>query len=166
MTLSVGFHLSALYAPLGWLSWARIAAMHEQARGNDETLKAFVNAVLGGTWVESGEAPNWECLAGRPEDYRPGLVPDGALLVTAGVDVQKDRIEVGIWGWGWQCWLIEHWVLIGDTARDEVWQELSRMLHDPIPTEAGGWTGIATLAIDSGFATQEVYGWVRFVRVG
>jgi Phage terminase large subunit (GpA) len=54
--LTVGYHLSALYAPLGWLSWARIAALHELARDAEETHRAFVNAVLGETWAESGDS--------------------------------------------------------------------------------------------------------------
>ena len=55
--LTAGYHLSALYAPLGWLSWARIAALHEQARGAEETHRAFVNAVLGETRAEPRSTP-------------------------------------------------------------------------------------------------------------
>jgi len=58
--LTIGFHLSGLYSPPGWLSWARIAALHEQARGQDETHRAFVNAILGECWAESGETPDWQ----------------------------------------------------------------------------------------------------------
>ena len=161
--LAIGYHLSALYAPLGWLSWSRIAAMHEQARGNDDTHKAFVNAVLGETWAERGDSPDWQRLYERREDYRIGTVPAGGLLLTAGVDVQKDRIEVGVWAWGRgrECWLIEHRVLMGDTARREVWAELSRMVAESWPQDTGLELSLGGLAIDSGFATQEVYAWVR-----
>ena len=79
--LTVGYHLSALYAPLGWLSWARIAALHEQARGADETHRAFVNAVLGETWAETGDSPDWQRLYERREDWPMGTVPQGGLLL-------------------------------------------------------------------------------------
>ena len=94
--LTVGYHLSALYAPLGWLSWSRIAALHEQARGTDETHRAFVNAILGQTWAETGDSPNWERLYERREHWPIGSVPEGGLLLAADADVQRDRIEVSI----------------------------------------------------------------------
>jgi phage terminase large subunit GpA-like protein len=161
--LAVGYHLSALYAPLGWLSWSRIAAMHEQARSNEDTHKAFVNAVLGETWVESGDSPDWQRLYERREDYEVGTVPVAALVLTAGADVQKDRIEVGVWAWGRgrECWLVEHRVLMGDTARREVWAELGRLLTETWQQSSGVEMLLKGLAIDCGFATQEVYAWAR-----
>jgi phage terminase large subunit GpA-like protein len=161
--LTIGFHLSALYAPLGWLSWARIAALHEQARGAEETHRAFVNAVLGETWAEAGESPDWQRLHERREDWPLGVVPAGGLMLTAGADVQKDRIEVSIWAWGQEktCWLVEHRVLIGEPGQPRVWQALSALLNESWRQASGVELHLEGLGIDSGFATQEVYGWVR-----
>ena len=97
---TVGYHLSALYSPIGWLSWARIARAWDAAQGNDEAMRAFRNTILGETWFETGEAPDWQRLAERREEWKPGTVPAGALFLTAGADVQKDRIEVDVWAWG------------------------------------------------------------------
>jgi phage terminase large subunit GpA-like protein len=57
---TVGFHISALYSPVGWLSWEQIARDWESAQGKAEDLKTFKNTVLGETWQEQGEAPDWE----------------------------------------------------------------------------------------------------------
>jgi len=94
---TVGYHLSALYSPIGWLSWARMARAWEAAQGNDEAMRAFRNTILGETWFETGEAPDWQRLAERREDWKAGTVPAGGLFLTAGADVQKDRIEIDVW---------------------------------------------------------------------
>src|SRR5437870_5762753 len=86
---TIGFHLSALYSPVGWFSWADIARMWESAQGSDEAMRSFKNGVLGETWTESGEAPDWQRLYDRREMWKPGTVPMGGLFLTGGADVQK-----------------------------------------------------------------------------
>lgn len=76
-----GFHLWAAYStfrPLGDLAehWVRV-------QGNKEELKGFVNTRLGESWTEKGEAPDWERIYERREDYDIGVVPMGGLLLTA-----------------------------------------------------------------------------------
>lgn len=56
---AAGFHLSSLYSPVGWFSWADIAAMFAEAQKNLALLQVFVNTVLGETWAPQGEAPEW-----------------------------------------------------------------------------------------------------------
>ncbi|MFN4342887.1 MAG: phage terminase large subunit family protein [Azonexus sp.] len=167
---TVGFHLSSLYSPVGWRSWREIAAAWETAvskeSGSAAAIKTFKNTELGETWVEEGEAPNWQRLVERREAYRIGSVPAGGLLLVAGADVQKDRIEVSIWafGRGKESWLVEHRVLMGDTARDGVWKALSAMLSESWTHESGVQLPLVRLALDTGFATQEAYAFVRHVR--
>jgi phage terminase large subunit GpA-like protein len=167
---TAGFHLSSLYSPIGWRSWRDIAAAWESAvskeSGSAAAIKTFKNTELGETWVEEGEAPDWQCLLERREDYRIGTVPAGGLLLTAGADVQKDRIEVSVWvfGRGKESWLVEHRVLMGDTARDEVWQSLAGLLRETWTHETGCRMSLMRLALDTGFATQEAYAFVRKLR--
>ena len=73
--LTIGFHLSGLYSPVGWLSWERIAREWEGCQGSDEAKRSFINGVLGETWTETGEAPDWQRLYDRREDWRRGSVP-------------------------------------------------------------------------------------------
>ena len=166
----VGFHISGLYSPLGWLSWETIARDWEAAQGNDAALKTLKNTVLGETWQEKGEAPDWQRLYDRREEWMLGSAPEGVLVLTAGVDVQRDRIEIDVWGWGrgLQSWLVDHVVLDGDVARPEVWADLTEFLGTTWPHEGGAQMALARLAIDSGdgMSTDAVYSWVREVGRG
>jgi phage terminase large subunit GpA-like protein len=167
---TAGFHLSSLYSPTGWRSWREIAAAWESAinkeSGSASAIKTFKNTELGETWVEEGEAPDWQRLLERREDYRIGSIPEGGLLLTSGVDVQKDRIEASIWafGRGKESWLVEHRVLMGDTARNEVWNELAKLLAETWTHKSGAQLPLVRLALDTGFATQEAYAFVRSLR--
>ena len=157
---TAGFHLNEIYS-----SWVRLEEMARNflsayAMG-DQALKTFKNTALGETWEEVGEAPDWQRLYDRREDYRG--VPNGGLFLSAGTDIQKDRIEVSVWAWGRgkESWLIEHRVLAGETAYDQVWKDLSSMLNETWTHESGAQMPIKRMAVDSGYVTQEVYAWVR-----
>jgi phage terminase large subunit GpA-like protein len=128
---TAGFHLSSLYSPVGWFSWADAAEMYEQAKKTPDLMKGFVNTVLGLPFEEEAEAPEWQRLYERREDYRIGIVPEPGLFLTAGVDVQKDRIEVEVvaWGRGKESWSVDYRVIQRDPARAESgrsWMQCSR----------------------------------------
>jgi phage terminase large subunit GpA-like protein len=160
---TAGFHLSSLYSPVGWFTWAEAAGMFERAQKEQALLQVFVNTVLGETWTQVGEAPDWQRLYERREAYRIGTVPAGGLFVTAGCDVQQTRLEVEIIAWerDKQSWSVDYRVLEGDTSRPEVWERLSELLDETFVSEPGVALPIVKLAIDSGYATQQVYHWAR-----
>jgi hypothetical protein len=161
--LSRGYHLSSLYSPPGWLSWAQVASKYEKAYGDREKLQVFWNTVLGRPWAEIAETPDHERLYERREHYQIGKVPVGGLLLTAGADVQLKRIEVEIVAWGRrkQSWSVDYRVLEGDTQQPEVWRELAETLDEDFLTEYGAPVRITKLAVDSGFNTTPVYDFVR-----
>ena len=160
---TIGFHLSALYSPVGWFSWSDIARMWEAAQATDDAKRTFKNGVLGETWIETGEAPDWQRLYERREVWQIATVPSGGLFLTAGADVQKDRIEVSIWAWGrgLESWLVDHLVIDGGPERAESWDSLSKLLDQTWPHAHGARLGLAKLAIDSGYETPAVYAWAR-----
>lgn len=162
---TVGYHLSALYSPIGWLSWERIVRAWDAAQGSDEAIKAFRNTILGETWVETGEAPDWQRLADRREAWTPGTAPAGGLFLTAGADVQKDRIEVDVWAWGrgLESWLIDHLVIEGGPGDPACWQLLTDLLGHTWAHASGQQMTLARLAIDTGYETSAVYAWSRQV---
>jgi phage terminase large subunit GpA-like protein len=162
---TIGFHISALYSPVGWLSWENIARLWEAAT-NDEAKRSFKNSVLGETWIETGEAPDWQRLYERREGRQIGIVPGGGLFLTAGADVQKDRIEVDVWAWGrgLESWLVDHIVVEGGPEKAETWEELTLLLDRTWSHAHGTRIAIAKLAIDTGYEAPAVYAWAR--RVG
>jgi phage terminase large subunit GpA-like protein len=160
---TIGFHLSALYSPVGWLSWERIARGWEAAQGSDEAIRAFRNTILGETWVETGEAPDWRRLYDRRGSWPAGTVPRGGLFLTAGADVQKDRIEVDVWAWGrgLESWLVDHVVIDGGPEHAETWSRLAELLMRTWPHASGAALQVARLAIDTGYEASAVYAWSR-----
>ncbi|HET7409938.1 MAG TPA: phage terminase large subunit family protein [Paracoccaceae bacterium] len=160
---TIGFHLSALYSPPGWKSWADIARDKEAASGSDEAERVFRNTVLGETWVETGEAPDWQRLADRREEWPAGIVPAGGLFLTAGADVQKNRIEVDIWAWGrgLESWLVDHVIIPHGPGDRQAWDALDRLLGRTWPHECGAAMRLARLAIDTGYEASAVYAWSR-----
>jgi phage terminase large subunit GpA-like protein len=101
-------------------------------------------------------------LAARAELY-PAEVPRGVGILTAAIDVQADRLELEVdgWGAGEESWTIDHVRLYGDTAHEDVWQRAESYLARAYGHEAGGELRIRAAMIDSGYRTTEVY---RFVR--
>jgi len=160
---SIGFHLSALYSPLGWKSWQQIAREWLAAQGSEEMLRAARNTLLGETWVESGDAPEWQRLAERRESYSGVQVPAGGLFLTAGVDVQKDRIEVDVWAWGrgLESWLVDHIVIAGGPDDPACWDKLTALLGRTWACANGAVMVIGKLAIDTGYEAPAVYAWAR-----
>lgn len=159
-----GFHLSSLYSPVGWLSWGEIAEMWEEAQLDNDELRVFVNTILGETWREKGEAPDWKVLYERRETYTTGTAPRGVLFVTFGADVQKDRVEIEFVGWGRakRSWSLDYVVLPRSPADPEAWKdELTELIDRAFPTPDGVALVARGGAIDASYDTQEVYGWVR-----
>ena len=137
--------------------------MWEAAQATDEAKRSFKNGVLGLTWVETGEAPDWQRLYERREAWQIGTVPSGGLFLTAGADVQKDRIEVDVWAWGrgLESWLVDHIVIDGGPEKSDSWEVLQRLLSQTWAHAHGAQLGLAKLAIDTGYESPAVYAWAR-----
>ena len=157
------YHISTLYSPLGWYSWKECVMSYQRARKNDNALKVWTNTILGETWAEQGEAPDWQDLYNRREQYPIGQVPERACVLVMGIDCQQDYLayEVVAYGPGLESWSIDWGNIPGDTAADEVWQELTKKIALTYPTADGFKMGIRMCAVDTGYRTQDVYRWVK-----
>jgi phage terminase large subunit GpA-like protein len=156
-----GFHLNELYSP--WRRWEEVVRDFLKAKRSTETLKTWVNTSLGEPWEEQGETVDEGSLFARREQY-PAEVPAGALVLTAGVDIQDDRIEMEVVGWGpgEESWGIDYRVLWGDPGQQEIWTMLSDALQQTYEHESGDRLHIAAACIDSGgHHTQHVYEFCR-----
>lgn len=144
-----GYHINSLYAPIGLgNTWKQICQKFLNVQRDTSELKAFVNTTLGLTFAEAGEEVDASPLLLRREKYEEAHLP--VCLRTAGVDVQKDRLEATVMAWGEneEGWALDHIILPGDTLGDEVWEELDLAL-------TGYQVDLA--CVDSGYNTDRVY---------
>ncbi|WP_222948180.1 phage terminase large subunit family protein [Thauera sedimentorum] len=163
------FHLNALYAPLGFLSWLSLARQYLKAKkrldqGDPEPMQVFYNTRLAKVWDAAVASTKAEELRSRAEAYPLGIVPRGGLVLTAAVDTQPSRLELEIkaWGEGLENWVVAYRVLWGNPAQDAVWKQLDEILNAPILNHRGVPMRIVACCIDTGGSnTQDVYNFVR-----
>jgi phage terminase large subunit GpA-like protein len=160
-----GFHASKLYAPNQSIR-ELVRKFRDAIESGIEALKAFFNTQLARPWKESGEAPEWNAVYERRDKYKLGTCPAGVLMLFAGVDVQKDRLEVRIWGFGRarQRWLIDVRILPGSPTTSAVWAELAKLFEATWPHELGGEMAVRDWGIDSAAFGSEVSAFVRSQR--
>lgn len=154
-----GFHLSALYSP--WTPLEDGVRDFLEAKKQPATLRVWVNTFLGETWEEQGEQIDEYDLANRAEDW--DAIPEDVLLLTAGVDVQDDRLEAEIVGWGKdeESWSIAYKVIHGDPSGPTVWRDLDEFINQSFEHELGEDMIVRSTCIDSGgHHTQAVYKYV------
>jgi phage terminase large subunit GpA-like protein len=156
-----GFWINGLYSP--WRKWSALAKKFLADKRSPETLREFVNTVLAEPWDDAAETTvDQATVMARREHYR-AAVPYGAVVLTVGVDVQKDRLELELAGWGRgeESWSIEYRVIPGDPAGATLWHELDAYLERRWPHEAGISLPVAACAIDAGYESQAVYEFCR-----
>ncbi len=169
-----GFFINEIYSP--FVSWGEMVRNFLEAKKQPQTLKVFVNTSLGEGWEDYTAQAEVTDLEARREEFDPELLPAGVLVITAGVDVQGNRLECEIVGWGLdeETWSLNYHVLAGDPAQTAVWDELLAVLtaaheYELTVQSAAGPTevrrqqlSVVAACIDSGgHHTSEVY---RFCR--
>jgi phage terminase large subunit GpA-like protein len=167
------FQLSALYMPLGWTSWLDLAREYEAAKaaldqGDNEMMRVFHNTRLAQVYSAATSRVQPAALQAKAEPFALGLVPAPAVILTAAVDVQGNRLEVQVLGWGpgpcgLEAWTVATHILFGDTILPDVWRDLDELLLTPIQHAGGQPLIIRAVGIDTGDgdSTQEAYEFCR-----
>lgn len=156
-----GFHLGVWCSP--WVTVKEVIARFLEAKKFPERLQVVVNTDFGEVWEDQGETVDEAGLLERREPYGPE-VPPGVGLLTAGVDVQDDRIEVTVNGWGKdeESWVIDHQVIYGDPSAPAVWEDLDQYLLKQWPAALGQTMRLQAVAVDTGgHYTQMAYDFCR-----
>ncbi|MCA9643514.1 MAG: phage terminase large subunit family protein [Myxococcales bacterium] len=146
---TLGFHVSALYSP--WVTWADLVEQYLAAQGDPLAEQVFVNTLLGETW-DPTDQDKWDFEHLRALQVPLPKVPAGAAVLTAGVDVQHDRLvlQVDAYGAGEERWTVERRDILGDTSGPAVWDDLWDALRSPYELESGGWAHIRATCVDTG----------------
>lgn len=160
-----GYHINSLYSP--WVDLYKLVEEFTEATKNRDKagLMEFINLKLGEPWEESNEEDIWEHLHRRREYYHGDNLPDGVLVLTAGVDVQRDRLECTIYGWGIgrECWGIEHRMIWGAPDDPTTWQQLDAFLQQHRALDNGAVLPVSCVCVDSGDGafTANVYRYTK-----
>lgn len=146
----VAFHLNAIYSP--WVRFGDVAYEFLRSKGYPELLQNFINSWLAEPWEQTEIKMNSDKVMDRQCQYEEGVVPNGALIITSGVDVQKDHFYYTIRAWGASLtsWNIAHGVL-------DTWDQVEHVMNLPWQDKAGKTYQVNLCAIDSGDRTDEVY---------
>lgn len=178
-----GFAINELYSPfpgsvMSLLVEKRLTAEHSLAQGDDTKMRSFVNNTEGRAYRYKSNVPAADVLRERAEKYRELTVPWGGLILTAGVDVQHNRLAVVIRAWGrgeesWLVWwgeifgstMVVSWLPDGklDPVHSGAWWELDQLLMGTFEHESGARLRVRAASIDSSDGTTQdaVYSYVR-----
>ncbi len=161
-----GYHCNALYSP--WVNLHDLVEQWLKANHSDskQGLMEFINLKLGEPFEEyDPEGGDWGSHYDRRERYPKDHLPEGVLVLTAGVDVQRDRLECTIFGWGIgrESWGICHRVFHGRPDDKKTWAQLDELLTKRFKLKSGREIGIRVTFIDSGdgMFTNEVYRYTK-----
>lgn len=162
------FWLNTFSSP--WVSWSEIIQKYEDAQGNPEALKTVYNTCFGELWEELGATHGEEYYYERRESYgtlsngTPIDVPEGPVFLTMGVDIQDNRLEYEVVGFGHhkETWGIRKGMIDGSPADSTTWRKLDDVLQHDWVRFNGQRMRISSTCIDSGgHYTTSVYEYCR-----
>jgi phage terminase large subunit GpA-like protein len=160
----LGYHINALYSPIGLgLSWPAIAAKWLIACRDRAKLQPFINLQKGEPYEDHADRVKGVDLKLRAEQWPLRTLLDGILVLTVGVDVQKDRIALTMVGWGEneRSAVIDSLEISGSPEQSAVWEALTEYRNRPVRNRYGVDLRVSMTAIDTGYATHRVYNYVR-----
>lgn len=157
----VSFHLTELAS--NFSSLEDVACQHMNAK-TPEQEKTFKNTVLAEVFEPVEAHVDASELSQRAVKIEAPYI-DAIEFITAGADVQGDRIEVTFLAHlpNDQFVILDHRILEGDTSADKVWNDLLDTLKDEaFVTVKGRKLRVEITGIDSGNWRDRVYQFVNF----
>lgn len=158
-----GFHIWQAYSQFEHAGWLNIAKDFVRVKDRPSQYRVFKNQTLGLPYEIRGDAPPWQALYRRREDYEAGVVPRRATLVTGAIDVQKDRLEFALWAWSRtrESWLIHHEIVMGSPFTAAPWTALYAVVARTWPHASGIPMTPIRIAVDIGYAANEASAFCR-----
>lgn len=146
----VAFHLNAIYSP--WVRFGDVAYEFVSSHNYPEKLMNFINSWLGEPWEDTKNKMDSDIIFERQSEYTEGIVPNEAMVLTGGVDVQKDHFYFTIRAWGpyMTSWNVLH-------GKVDTWEEVSYIMNQSFSSLNGNSFIVNLALIDSGNDTENVY---------
>ena len=159
-----GFHLNALYSPIGWFSWADIVKdfLKFKKLKSEPLQKTWTNTILAESWESQGKEVEYTGLYNRREEFGKEINSD-IVIITASVDVQDDRVEVKTVGWATfeESFVLETKYLMGSPGLPTVWKNLDVFLKKTYVHKCGLMRIVCTAVDTGGHHTKEVYDFAK-----
>lgn len=167
-----GFELPTWYAPVGWTSWKDMAQEYVTActttdGTEDEKMTTFYNTLLGQRYIKGANSQNWRVFfeKGQTSVLKRGNIPTWVNFLTTGADVQGNRIEVSLFGWGrlGHCIAIDHFEIpVGENelevTNSEAWTVYTdTVLNATFERDDGLKMQTVANAIDSSYKSDCLY---------
>lgn len=155
-----GYHLPAMISTLGEVTLQRLVEKWLSAQaGGPSALMTFITTSLAEPWEDRGSRMEPQALSSRLEDYGDGVdVPEAVVCLTAGVDVQIDRFELQVLGWGRgsESWVVDVRTIPGDPTLPEVQAALLAALDERYRHASGLMLPVHVSSVDSGYLPEKV----------
>ena len=159
------FHLSRLDFPdsnLRDIVAAFRRSRRKQKRGDPRAMDTYNNLWLGRPIPARVERVEVGDLVRRREAF-DAAAPAAVQVITLGADVQADRIESVVVGWGEgeESWLLARGIYYGDTASSAApWEALDESVVETYRQPDGTALGIRIACVDSRYLPSKVYAFV------
>lgn len=148
----IAFRINAIYSP--WLTFGDVAYEFTISKNFPEKLMNFVNSWLAEAWEQTEVKMNSNIVISRQTELEENVVPNNAVILTAGIDVQATSFYYTIRAWGpfMTSWNITH-------GHADSWSEVESIMNRPFTKENGEVVQVNLAAIDSGDGnkTDDIY---------
>ena len=153
---SVTFHIWTAYSP--FTTWVQIVYDWLDALKDPNGVKTFINTTLGEPYEEAvAEKLSFELLLEKVCHYG-AQVPLRVVYLTAGIDSQKDRYEIYVWGWapGEEAFLIDKQIIMGRPEDEDTLKRVDAVIRKKYCHADGTEISISRVCWDTGGIDQDI----------
>ncbi|HIF3099205.1 TPA: phage terminase large subunit family protein [Salmonella enterica] len=153
---SITFHIWTAYSP--FTTWIQIIYDWLDALKDPNGVKTFINTTLGEPYEEAvAEKLSHELLLEKVIHYA-APVPERVVYLTAGIDSQRNRYEMYVWGWapGEEAFLIDKQIIMGRHDDEDTLQRVDAVINKKYRHADGTDISISRICWDIGGIDAEI----------
>ncbi|ECD3843079.1 phage terminase large subunit family protein, partial [Salmonella enterica subsp. enterica serovar Richmond] len=153
---SISFHIWTAYSP--FTTWVQIVYDWLDALKDPNGVKTFINTTLGEPYEEAvAEKIGYEVLLEKVIRYG-AVVPERVVYLTAGIDSQRNRYEMYVWGWapGEEVFLIDKQIIMGRHDDEDTLQRVDAVINKKYRHADGTDISISRICWDTGGIDAEI----------
>ncbi|EHY1711159.1 phage terminase large subunit family protein [Escherichia coli] len=153
---SISYHIWTAYSP--FTTWVQIVYDWLDALKDPNGVKTFINTTLGEPYEEAvAEKLSFELLLEKVCHYG-AQVPLRVVYLTAGIDSQKNRYEIYVWGWapGEEAFLIDKQIIMGRPEDEDTLKRVDAVIRKKYRHADGTEISISRVCWDTGGIDQDI----------